>query len=254
MNDIVSIITPCFNSRSFIRQCYESISAQTFENWEWIVTDDASSDGSVVELREIAARDPRVKPAFLDENKGPAHCRNASIDRAQGVFLAFLDIDDYWRHDKLETQLRVHRSGVPFTFTSFVQFRVSPDEDGKIIDPGPARHFSYNDMLHKRATLGCSTVMLDRTLVGSKRMPDIRSGQDYAFWLSILKDGVSAYLVPEPMTYYRIVPNSVSRNKFKKARRQWQIYRELERLPLLHSMWAYKSYIINAVLARVRTP
>lgn len=244
---LVSIITPSYNSRLFVWECYKSIASQTIKDWEWVVTDDASSDGTAEIIREIAEADPRVKPASFTENRGAARSRNASIDRAEGAFLAFLDIDDYWRKDKLETQLSAHRDGQAFTFTSFVQFRCSPDEDGQVIDPGPARCFDYDDMLHKRATLGCSTVMLDRAAVGTKRMPDLRSGQDYAFWLSILKDNVSACLVPEPMTYYRVLPNSVSRNKFKKARRQWQIYREIEKLSLLHSVWVYKSYAFHAL-------
>jgi teichuronic acid biosynthesis glycosyltransferase TuaG len=245
---IVSIITPSYNSSSFVRDCYKSIVSQTIEDWEWVVTDDASLDGTAEIIREISDEDPRVKPAFFTENRGAARSRNLSIDRAKGAVVAFLDIDDYWRHDKLETQLLAHRGGHSFTFTSFIQFRSSPEEDGKVIDPGPAQCFDYNDMLHKRATLGCSTVMLDRAAIGKKRMPDLRSGQDYAFWLSIMKDNVSAYLVPEPMTYYRVLPNSLSRNKFKKARRQWQIYRDLEQLSLLQSAWVFKSYAIHALM------
>ena len=212
------------------------------------MTDDASTDGSAEAIRKIALEDPRVKPVFFNENRGAARTRNASIDRAEGRFLAFLDIDDYWRADKLEKQLTAHRGEVVFTFTSFIQFRKSPTVDGKTIDPGPARSFDYDDMLHKRATLGCSTVILDRGAVGMKRMPDLRSGQDYAFWLSILRDGVSACLVPEPMTFYRILPGSISRNKAKKALRQWEIYLNTEELPLLRSLWAFKSYAINALI------
>lgn len=244
---LVSIITPSYNASRFVSSCYMSIASQTVDNWEWLVTDDASSDDTTNVIRKIAAEDPRVKPIFFSQNRGAAQTRNASIDRAEGTYLAFLDIDDYWRADKLEKQLAEHRGGVVFTFTTFVQFRKSPAEDGKMIDPGPARCFDYDDMLHKRATLGCSTVILDRRTVGKKRIPDLRSGQDYAFWLSILKEGVSARLVPEPMTFYRILPGSISRNKVKKAFRQWQIYREIEELPLLRSLWAFKSYAINAL-------
>jgi teichuronic acid biosynthesis glycosyltransferase TuaG len=78
-------------------------------------------------------------------------------------------------------------------------------------------------------------------------MPDLRSGQDYAFWLSILKGDCAAFLIPSPMTYYRVLPNSLSRNKFKKAARQWQIYRKIEQLSLAKSVWAFKSYAINAL-------
>lgn len=246
-NPLVSIVTPCFNSAKFIYECYESIRAQSYSEWEWLITDDASTDQSAQIISMISQSDPRVKPLFMKVNRGAAFCRNASIDNSQGQLIAFLDVDDLWRHDKLERQVAVHQKGIKFSFTSFTQFRLAPDVDGKIIDPGPERYFSYQDMLHKRATLGCSTVMLVRDIVGSKRMPDLRSGQDYAFWLSILREGTSAYLIADSMTFYRILPGSLSRNKLKKAVRQWQIYRSIEKLSFYKSLWVYKSYVINAL-------
>ncbi|EOK5629794.1 glycosyltransferase family 2 protein, partial [Escherichia coli] len=80
-----------------------------------------------------------------------------------------------------------------------------------------------HQMLRKKATLGCSTVILRVSAFPDVRMPDLRTGQDYATWLKILKRGTRAYLLPEVLTSYRIVNGSISRNKFKKALRQWEI-------------------------------
>ena len=246
---LVSVITPSFNSENEILDCYHTLLNQTFCDWEWLVTDDASSDLTPSILADIADRDVRVRPVIMATNRGPGPCRNSSMDRAIGRFFAFLDADDLWHPDKLEIQLKTHMTlGVSFTFTAFTAFRGDIEADGKIIDPGPERDFSYDDMLHKRATLGCSTVMLDRQVVGPLRMLDLRSGQDYAFWLSILKKGNRARLIPTPLMHYRIRPGSVSRNKFKKAARQWELYRQVERLPFLRSVGCYFSYVKNALL------
>jgi teichuronic acid biosynthesis glycosyltransferase TuaG len=246
---LVSVITPSFNSENEILECYETLSNQTIGDWEWLVTDDASSDSTPSILADIAARDSRVRPEIMATNCGPGPCRNSSMDRAVGRFFAFLDADDLWHPDKLKTQLETHlTSEAAFTFTSFKAIRGELGSGGKVIDPGPERDFSYDDMLHKRATLGCSTVMLDSRAIGQLRMPDLRSGQDYAFWLSILKKGHKARLIPTPLTYYRIRPGSVSRNKFKKAARQWEIYRKVEGLPFFRSVGCYFSYVKNALL------
>ena len=106
---------------------------------------------------------------------------------------------------------------------------------------GPAR---------KKATVGCSTVMIDRSIVGEFVMPGLRIGQDYVTWLSILKRGFNGYLLKETLTSYRIVEGSISRNKFKKALGQWQIYRSVEKLPLGLSMFYFFNYAYRALVRK----
>lgn len=245
----ISVITPTFNSENEIIECYKTLLNQTFSDWEWLVTDDASFDLTPTLLADIAANDVRVCIEIMAKNRGPGPCRNRSIERAQGRFLAFLDADDLWHPDKLKTQFETHiTSGAVFTFTSFIAFQGIPSFSGKVIDPGPEQDFGYDDMLHKRATLGCSSVMLDTHAIGKLQMPNLRSGQDYAAWLSILKMGHKARLIPAPLMFYQIRPGSVSRNKFKKAARQWMIYREVEGLPFFRSVSCFFSYAKHALL------
>ncbi|WP_305838815.1 hypothetical protein [Photobacterium leiognathi] len=81
-------------------------------------------------------------------------------------------------------------------------------------------------------------------------MPLIRTGQDYGLWLKLLKTGKNAYKFNQVLTQYRILPNSISRNKIKKAKRQWQIYREIEKLPLLTSIECFCFYAYRAVFRK----
>lgn len=92
--------------------------------------------------------------------------------------------------------------------------------------------------------------MLKRSILPSELMPNIRTGQDYAFWLTMLKSGINAYLLREVLTKYRIMPNSISRNKFKKALRQWEIYRTLEKLPVMRSIYYFFFYAFHAVFRK----
>ena len=104
-------------------------------------------------------------------------------------------------------------------------------------------------MLAKKATLGCSTVMLvKKTFEGLLNMPLLRTGQDYAFWLKLLKNtNQEAHILPIALTLYRINPNSISRNKFKKAKRQWAIYRNNENLNLVKSSYYFCFYSFRAI-------
>ena len=105
-------------------------------------------------------------------------------------------------------------------------------------------------MLKKKATLGCSTVMLRRLAFSELSMPDLRTGQDYALWLKLLKTGIRAVPYNKSLMKYRIVSSSISRNKYRKAKRQWQIYRELEKLSLVKSIYCFLFYAWRAIFRK----
>lgn len=117
----VSVIIPTYNYGHFIREAVESVQRQTFSDLEIIVVDDGSTDGT----QEVLARigDPRLK-VVRTANRGISAARNEGLDRAKGKYIAFLDADDRWRHEKLERQLRIMEaeSTVVAVFCNFVRF------------------------------------------------------------------------------------------------------------------------------------
>ena len=225
----ISIISAAYNAEIYIKNTYESITKQEKRDWEWLVTDDCSTDGTWDILQGIAAKDPRVKIAQNQVNSGAAVSRNHSITRVTGEFIAFIDSDDIWLPRKLTKQLDFMGEDKDFSFTAYELINAAGDKLGMEVDANQIGSFSYEDMLMKKATLGCSTVLLRSAAFSDLTMPLIRTGQDYDFWLKLLKTGTRAYVLSEPLTQYRILPNSISRNKFKKAKRQWQIYRKIEK-------------------------
>ena len=95
MSPEISIITPVFESELFIKSTIKSVQTQTYQNWELIIIDDASTDGSAKIAESFATKDERIKLITLDSNKGPAAARNRGIKEASGRYIAFLDSDDY---------------------------------------------------------------------------------------------------------------------------------------------------------------
>lgn len=247
----ISIITATYNSEELIKSTYESIVSQDYKNWEWLVTDDCSNDNTWSILEIISRNDPRVTIYKNDTNSGAAVSRNNSMLHAKGDFLSFIDSDDLWLNGKLKRQLDFMESNkVDFSFTAYELIDQHGNKLGKSVDANQEGYFSYKDMLLKKATLGCSTVMIRRSAFPDLRMPLLRTGQDYATWLNILKTGTHAYVIGEVLTQYRITPNSISRNKLRKAKRQWQIYREIERLSFIDSMIYFSSYARNAIFRK----
>ena len=95
MNETVSIITPSFNRASLVTETAESILAQTYPHWEWMIVDDGSTDNSWDVLRELARKDSRIKIFQRDrEPKGACTCRNTAVEKCTGKYLIFLDTDD----------------------------------------------------------------------------------------------------------------------------------------------------------------
>jgi teichuronic acid biosynthesis glycosyltransferase TuaG len=244
---------PSFNSAGTISESIDSIRSQSYSNWELLITDDCSMDDTIRIIHKYISIDERIKLYENPKNSGAAISRNCSLKNATGEYVAFLDSDDIWLPGKLETQLKSMKNNpkADFTFTAYELIDVSGLNRGIIVDlQGDNLSFSYTDMLRKKATLGCSTVMFRRLAFEDYMMPLIRTGQDYALWLKLLKTGKQAYLINHVLTKYRILPNSISRNKFKKCKRQWQIYRDIEQLNFHQSIISFACYAWRAVFRR----
>ena len=250
-NHLISIVTPTYNCEGSILDTYNSIKNQSYSNWEWVITDDCSNDNTLEIINNLSTQDSRIKINSLTENSGAAVARNMSLQQCKGDYIAFIDSDDLWLPTKLEQQYSyMLNNNISFSFTSYELIDKDGYKMGKTVDTHLIQPLSYNDMLKKKATLGCSTVMLRRLDFDNLSMPLLRTGQDYALWLKILKSGFKAYPLVEILTQYRILPNSISRNKVKKACRQWQIYRKVEGINPLKSSYYFVFYAWRATFRK----
>ncbi|NMP14779.1 glycosyltransferase [Thalassotalea sp. Y01] len=248
---VVSIIMATYNSSAYVEQTINSIVAQSFSDWELLITDDCSKDNTLKILERIQASDPRVQFNQNERNRGAAVSRNRSLNRAQGRYIAFLDSDDLWLPTKLEQHLQyMQQHQAALSFTSYDIVDQHSQSRNKVVDKADLGWIDYHQLLKKKATFGCSTVMVDKQLLGDFRMPLLRTGQDYATWLMLIKRAGKALHLPRVLTRYRITPGSISRNKLKKAKRQWQIYREQEKINIVYSLWCFAFYAFRAVFRK----
>src|SRR3954463_7255151 len=101
----VSVIIASYNARAVIARAIASVRAQTFDDLEILIVDDASADGTPILVERESEADPRLRLIRLERNRGPAHARNVALGAARGTWIALLDADDAWRPDRLNRML-----------------------------------------------------------------------------------------------------------------------------------------------------
>ena len=231
-NELVSIITPSYNSQTYISQTIESILAQTYSNWELLITDDCSTDHTIDIIKKYQKRDSRIKLFFLRKNQGAGVARNNSIKEANGRYIAFCDSDDLWAPEKLRIQIDfIVKSKSLLIFSSYNII----NESGNYIKTKHAKsHVTYSQMLSYNY-IGCLTVLYDSMHVGKQYFSEIRKRQDYAMWLTIIRKTKNAKGIKQPLAEYRLRKGSISQNKFSLLKFNWLVYYKTQKFNILKS-------------------
>jgi len=209
----VSVITPVYNAERFLNETADSVLAQSYTDWEWILVNDCSSDKSWELMQELADKDSRIKIFSNKENLRSGKTRNFAINKAEGRFIAFLDADDKWHPEKLALQIPfMVENEYHFSHTSYGYL----DEEGNKIKSTfhVSKVVDYKYLL-KRTEISCLTAVYDVEKIGKFYMSEHARKQDYALWLSILKSGVKSYGLDQELAYYRQVGNSATSSKHK---------------------------------------
>lgn len=224
-NELVSIITPSYNSKRFIKETYESVMKQSYTNWEWLIIDDCSTDDSFEFVKELVKDNSNIHVFKTEVNGGTAVARNIGLKNAKGRYITFLDSDDLLDPDYLLKQVAFIKDNGPIISAGYR--RMAANSTTNFVVPN---EISYKKLLNGNP-LSCLTTMYDREVVGEHYFPEnIRKPEDYVFWLDMLKEGYTAKGNPEILATYRIVPGSKSSNKFKLIKCMYVVYHKTQKL------------------------
>lgn len=221
---LVTVITPAYNAEPFIEETIRSVLAQSLTDWELIVIDDGSTDDTGKIVEAYARTDARIRLVINEKNRGVARTRNRGLEMFRGQYVAFLDSDDYWEPLMLEKMVaRAKETGADIVYCSYALV----DEQGRkvcndFIVP-PKTTFEESIV---RSVITCSTVLIGAELARSIRFPTDMYHEDIAVWFQVLRDGGTAYGVPEVLAAYRQRADSRSAGKLVSACRRWPIYRK----------------------------
>ena len=256
MDELVSVIMPAYNCEKYIAEAIKSVLNQTYQNWELIIVDDCSNDGTEEVVKSF--NDSRIMFFKNEVNSGADVARNRAISAANGRWLAFLDSDDIWKPEKLEKQLEFMCStGAEFSFTAYEQI----DEYGTSTDMVcvPPETVDYKKMIRLADPIGNLTAIYDTKRVGKITVPHIKKRNDFALWLQVLKKIDIGYGMSEILASYRVRSDSLSGNKLKLIKYHWELYRKIERHSISRSIyevmcWVWHKGILMFKRLTIRSP
>lgn len=246
MNNLpfVSVVMPVYNAEKYVLESVQSVLDQSYENYELIIVDDASTDHSIELVTSICKDNSQVKIIRLENNGGVSHARNTGINSAKGEYIAFIDSDDIWRPDKLKLQMKFMKANnVLFSFTSYEIFHEGSDKENTYVQC--PQIVNYQRLLYGNP-IPCFTVICHRSVFQEHRFENTRH-EDYVLWLQLAKQ-YTLYGFDKDLGIYRSHENSVSSNKLKAAGWVWDIYRYREKLGFIRSCYCYFRYAINGIL------
>ena len=212
----VAIVMPAFEAEDEIRHAIDSVLAQTYSDWQLIVVDDGSTDGTADVARSVS--DPRIAVVTLEHTGLPAAARNAGISATGSEFVAFLDADDVWEPTKLELQVALMDArpevGLVYSYADHLV-----DGERRRVDWEPLGDDAFAQLSGGNALYN-STVILRRALLEQFGLldedPRLRGTEDYALWLR-LAGRTEFACVPERLLLYRVRPDGLGRDGLRMA-------------------------------------
>lgn len=236
----VSVIMPAYNAEKEIEQAVRSVMAQTVSDWELLVIDDRSQDGTLQILQKLAQEDHRIRVFQNAHNLGAALTRNRGLDLCRGEYAALLDSDDIWYPDKLDVQLEIARkekAEIVYCSYTMADTRGEPKYKDFIV---PER--TNLRMALVQSVISCSTALLSRSVVERYRFSSEYYHEDLVMWLQLLGDGCKAVGTRRVLAQYRIRRCSRASNKLAVACHRWKIYRHMMGMNIVRSTACFLRY------------
>jgi glycosyltransferase involved in cell wall biosynthesis len=209
-----TVVMPAYNTARYIRQAIESALAQTVRDFELIVVDDGSTDGTAEIVEEFAQRDARVR-LIRQPNQGIGAARNTAMAHGSGCWFALLDSDDLWFPTYLAEQFAVITRRPDLAVLSANALNLGGPNDGRPYQnafyPHEIQHVSLLELIRREDAV-CILSMFRREVVDTIGGfdTDLRSSEDYDFWLRAAVAGFRIGFNPKPLGAYRRRTDSVS--------------------------------------------
>ena len=240
----VSIITPCYNSARYLKETMESVLSQTYTDWEWIITDDFSTDDSLKIIRSCP--DSRIKLIEAKENGGAGSARNLSLKEAKGRFITFLDADDFWEPNFLEEMISfMKKENAELAYSNYA--RCDENLHPKIADFKADTAVTFKNLL-KTCRLSLLSSMYDSKRVGKEYFPEKSKREDHVMWLNLLKKIPEGKPLPKTMAKYRMHAASISRKKTNIMLDQYLVYKDFMGYSTVKSFYYTANWAINGFM------
>jgi len=200
----ISVIIPTYNQADLLREALKSLSLQTFGNWEAIVINNFSEDGTIEVVQSF--HDERLKLVNFRNHGVIGASRNEGFRHARADLIAFLDSDDAWENGKLERVRAVFQANRHIDLVCHDEAILRHDTRNGVLKYGP--YNTYFDLLFKGNCLSTSAVMVRRSCFqkvgGFSEAPQFVGVEDYDLWMRLAKAGCRFQFLHELLGTYRI--------------------------------------------------
>jgi len=245
----VSIIIPYFRKRKYIIKALRSIENQSLQKYEVIIVYDDNNLDDYIFIKNIIKNKKNFYIIKNNKNMGAGFSRNLGIKKSKGVYVAFLDADDYWHKKKLEYQIQfMKKNECIISHTDYKIIYTKPPlkevlRKAKILD--------YKTLLNS-CDIGLSTVIVKRSILKeNNNFPKLKTKEDFVLWLEILKKNNCRILpLNKPLTFWRITENSLSSNFSQKIKDSYKVYNVYCKFNFIKSLFYVFILSFNALLKK----
>ena len=245
---LVTIIMPFYKKRSYIYRSIKSAINQTYRKIEIIIVYDDINISDLNYIKKISKLDRRIKLIVNTSNKGAGYSRNIAITKSKGHFIAFLDCDDLWKKDKLETQLKfMNKHKIKISHTSYSIL----NGNGRITGEQIAKKIlTYKELL-KSCDIGLSSVVLEKKILKKLRFPLLKTKEDYVLWLNITKNNIKIFGLNKKLSKWRKLPNSLSSVFLQKIFDGYRVYKNYMKFSLIKSFYYLIRLSLYALIKKI---
>ncbi|MGM0275390.1 MULTISPECIES: glycosyltransferase family 2 protein [Enterococcus] len=247
---MISVIIPTFNAEKSIKKAIDSILNQTYQNFEIIICDDCSTDGTWEILKELEETDSRIQIYQNEKNSKSAYTRNKAINKSSGKYIMQLDDDDYCHEERMEKQVLFLDNHPEYDFVGSNAYLW--DQDGiygeLIIKDKP----EINDLLKTSPFINPSVMFRKEALEsvqGYRVSKETVRGQDYDLYLRLYVNGLRGYNIQEKLVYYYQDKNYYNKISWENRIGEFKFrYRNFKKLKLSPTQYIY---IIKPLVALI---
>ena len=245
---LVSIIITYYKKKSFIKKTLNSLLNQNYSNYEVIFVYDDENLEDLSSVKIFLKKFKKKKLIINKKNQGVAKSRNIAIKHSKGDYLAFIDADDKWKKNKLKLQINfMIKFQSDFSFTSYGVI----NKYGRLIRLREVNYDPNYEKLSKSNIIGLSTVMIHKKLRNKIKFPNLKTQEDFALWLSLLRQGIKLNHFHKILSYWRQTDNSLSSNTIDKFFDEFKLFYQYEKKNLLSALISVLIISYNKVIKNI---
>ena len=245
--NLISVIITYYKKKKFIKKTLNSILTQNYHSYEIIFVYDDSNKEDLKYIKKLLEQFGSKKIIINKKNLGVAKSRNLAINFCKGEFITFIDSDDIWKKNKLSYQIKfMKKNSSLISFTSYDLI----NEIGKFIKKNLVLIDPDYRTLSKSNFIGLSTIMIHRKILPKIKFPKLKTQEDFALWLKLLRQGVKFNHIKKSLSCWRKTKNSLSSRTFDKVIDAFKLYYICENKNLIESTFSVLILSYNKIIKK----